>query len=56
MLGFGTLNIFIIFTIYLDSRFECTLNKFANNSNLSGADDMTKGRGFIQRNLGRLEK
>ncbi|GAB0179553.1 cAMP-dependent protein kinase inhibitor alpha [Grus japonensis] len=40
----------------MDSRTECTLSKFADNTKLSGAADMFEGRDTIQRNLDRLEE
>ncbi|GAB0192003.1 cAMP-dependent protein kinase inhibitor alpha [Grus japonensis] len=40
----------------MDSRIECTLSKFADNTKLCGVVDMLEGRDAIQRNLDRLER
>jgi len=40
----------------MDDGIECTLSKFADNSNLSGAVGMTEERGAIQKGLDKLEE
>ena len=45
-----------IFISNMDDGIECTLSKFADNSNLSGAVGMTEERGAIQKGLDKLEE
>ncbi|KAK4827415.1 hypothetical protein QYF61_017845 [Mycteria americana] len=47
---------FNIFVGDMDSRIECTLSKFANDTNLCGVVNTLEERDAIQRNLDRLEK
>jgi len=39
----------MLFNIFINDRLECTCGKFADDTKLSGADDMLDGSETIQR-------
>ena len=47
---------FNIFASNMDSRIECALTKFADDTKFRGAIDTPGGRNAIQRDLDRLER
>lgn len=58
MMSSGSVLRTLLCNVYLsdtDSGIECNLSKFANDTNLSRAVDMTEGWDAIQRDLDKLE-
>ena len=44
-----------IFMSDIDNGIQCTLSKFMDDTKLSGADNVAKGKDVIQRDLGNLK-
>ena len=54
--SFSSIILFSIFVRDMDSRIECTLSKFVDNTKLCGAVDVLEGRDAVQSDLDRLER